>query len=112
NLPAHSDQADVQARAVLSVFDSIDHAWRAEHELLVPRIRRGVRCVVLDEVHGEAHLTHEEQALLGIDSLKISLEDIEGDEGEALDAGVARPAEAAGSSPRWAPCDQLSNSSK
>ncbi len=112
NLPEHSDQSDVEARAVLSVFDSIDEAYKAGAETLVPRIRRGVRWVVLDELHGEAALTQEERALLGIDSLKVSLEDIESEE-EELDAeSVLRPSEPPASNPRWAPCDHLSQGGK
>jgi len=82
----------------------------------VPVIRRGVRWVVLDELHGEGQLTQEERALLGIDSLKVSLEDIESNERTA-DAGaeddsVLRPSEPPASNPRWVPCDHLSNNGK
>lgn len=116
NMPEHCDQTDVEARAALSVFDSIDQATRGEHELLGPRIRRGVRWIVLDELHGEAQLSQEERALLGIDSLKVSLEDIETDEdgadGLLGDESVLRPSEPPASNPRWVPCDHLSNNGK
>ena len=112
NLPEHSDQTDVEARAVLSVFDSIDQAYAAEQESLVPRIRRGVRLMVLDELHGEAQLTQEERALLGFDSLKVSLEDMESDEDEWAQDSVLRPSEPPASNPRWSPCDHLSNTGK
>jgi len=116
NMPEHCDQNDIEARAVLSVFDSVDQASRTNAELLVPVIRRGVRWVVLDELHGEGQLTQEERALLGIDSLKVSLEDIESNERTA-DAGaeddsVLRPSEPPASNPRWVPCDHLSNNGK
>jgi len=122
NIPEHCDLNDIEARAVLSVFDSFDQAARSGDEALVPRIRRGVRWVVLDELHGEAQLTQEERALLGIDSLKVSLEDIEsnehtadGGEGRAPwvdDDSVLRPSEPPASNPRWVPCDHLSNNGK
>lgn len=112
NMPDHSDQADVEARAVLSVFDSIDQAWRAECEQLVPRLRRGVRWVVLDELRGEAQLSQEERALLGIDSLKVSLEDIEFDEDEQPNDSVLRPSEPPASNPRWTPCDHLASNDR
>ena len=120
NIPEHCDPNDIEARAVLSVFDSFDQAARANDAALVPRIRRGVRWVVLDELHGEAQLTQEERALLGIDSLKVSLEDIESGEQTADSGGapwgeddsVLRPSEPPASNPRWVPCDHLSNSGK
>ncbi|HEY6727574.1 MAG TPA: hypothetical protein VI197_26240 [Polyangiaceae bacterium] len=122
NIPEHCDPSDIEARAVLSVFDSFDQAARSNAEALVPRIRRGVRWVVLDELHGEAQLTQEERALLGIDSLKVSLEDIESNEHNADsgsgrapwvdDDSVLRPSEPPASNPRWVPCDHLSNNGK
>jgi hypothetical protein len=112
NLPEHCDHTDVEARAVLSVFESIDQAWRADAEVLVPRIRRGVRWIVLDELHGEAQLTQEERALLGIDSLKVSLDDIESDEEEWADDSVLQPSEPPESNPRWVPCDHLSHTGR
>jgi len=112
NMPEHSDQTDIEARAALSVFDSIDQAFRADDGPLVPRIRRGVRLIVIDELHGEGQLTQEERALLGIDSLKVSLEDIELEEDEGALDSVLRPSEPPASNPRWAPCDHLSSSTK
>lgn len=122
NMPEHCDLNDIEARAVLSVFDSLDQAARVNAETLVPRIRRGVRWVVLDELHGEAQLTQEERALLGIDSLKVSLEDMESNELTADSGGgrapwgeddsVLRPSEPPTSNPRWVPCDHLSNNGK
>lgn len=122
NIPEHCDLNDIEARAVLSVFDSLDQAVRADAGVLVPRIRRGVRWVVLDELHGEAQLTQEERALLGIDSLKVSLEDMESNELTADSGGgrapwgeddsVLRPSEPPTSNPRWVPCDHLSNNGK
>ena len=122
NIPEHCDLNDIEARAVLSVFDSFDQAARANAEHLVPCIRRGVRWVVLDELHGEAQLTQEERALLGIDSLKVSLEDIESNEEMADNGGgrapwgeddsVLRPSEPPASNPRWVPSDHLSNNGK
>ena len=110
NLPTHFDQNDIEARAVLSVFDTLDRAWRAETEHLVAGLRRGVRWVVLDELQGDGQLTQEERALLGIDSLKVSLEDLEGiDDGaeEPADDTVLRPSEPPQSNPRWTPCDRM-----
>ena len=51
---------------------------------------------------------------LGIDSLKVSLEDLgesdfESDPEEDL---VLRPSEPPASNPRWVPCDHLSNNGK
>ena len=112
NMPEHSDQTDIEARAALSVFDSINQAFRSDHGPLVPRIRRGVRLIVIDELHGEGQLTQEERALLGIDSLKVSLEDIELEEDEGALDSVLRPSEPPASNPRWAPCDHLSNNTK
>ena len=110
NLPTHFDLDDVEARAVLSVFDTLDRAWRAQSDTLVPTIRRGVRFIVHDELQGDGQLTQEERALLGIDSLKVSLEDLEGvDEldQEPADDTVLRPSEPPESNPRWAPCDRI-----
>jgi hypothetical protein len=107
NLPAHFDQDDIEARGVLSVFDALDRAWRAESESLVPAIRRGVRLIVLDEARDDGQLSQEERALLGIDSLKVSLEDLaEPDEDPETDT-VLRPSEPPGSNPRWTPCDRV-----
>jgi hypothetical protein len=107
NLPGHFDLDDVEARAVLSVFDALDRAYRAESHELVPDIRRGVRWVVLDELKGDGQLTQEERALLGIDSLKVSLEDLaEVDEEPDVDT-VLRPSEPPASNPRWTPCDRV-----
>src|SRR5690606_18285699 len=112
NMPEHLDQTDIEARAVLSVFDSIDEAWRGGSEQLAPRIRRGVRWIVLDELHGEAQLSQEERALLGIDSLKVSLEDIEPVEEDVEVDLVVRPSQPPASNPRWTPCDHLSTTAK
>lgn len=107
NLPTHFDLDDVEARGVLSIFDALDRAWRAESEHLVPAIRRGVRWIVLDELQGDGQLSQEERALLGIDSLKVSLEDLEEIDEEPQGDTVLRPSEPPESNPRWTPCDRV-----
>jgi hypothetical protein len=107
NLPTHTDLDDIEARSVLSVFDTLDRAWRAESQQLVPAIRRGVRWVVLDELHGDGQLGQEERALLGVDSLKVSLEDLAEADNEYDADNALRPSEPPESNPRWTPCDRV-----